>query len=411
MTTAPEKVYLHIGLHKTGTTFLQNIFRANQAALRSQGVEFPGGPGEPRQGLAVWDLQRNVLRSQQDSRILGSWDALTTKVNSSDYATTLISMEWLSLCTPRQVKRVVAAFPDSEVHVIVTARDLARVVPSDWQEEIKNGRTWTWSGFVEAIKHPEQGSVQPARGFWSRHDLALVCRRWESEVSPERIHVVTVPPSGAPPETLLNRFASLVGFDPARLTEAPEYSNETLGVAATEVVRRVNQRLDGLLNNRQYDRAMKLTTVPVLGQRTGRVKFALPEPEFAWVSARAEQMITDTASRGYQVVGDLDELRPQRTTGGRAPDDVTESELLEAALDGFAVLAERFAKSWWQRKKPDLVSHEATQGNTQKLGTALAHGRLRMSRLARRSKTTERAAGSLLKARDRLRDRIGGKRR
>ena len=39
---APKKVYLHIGLHKTGTTYLQNVFRANRKQLDGEDVYFPG---------------------------------------------------------------------------------------------------------------------------------------------------------------------------------------------------------------------------------------------------------------------------------------------------------------------------------------------------------------------------------
>ena len=50
---APKKVYLHIGLHKTGTTYLQNVFRANRKQLDGEDVYFPGAKGEPVQALAV----------------------------------------------------------------------------------------------------------------------------------------------------------------------------------------------------------------------------------------------------------------------------------------------------------------------------------------------------------------------
>ena len=52
---SPQTVFLHIGLHKTGTTYLQNVFRANREQLRAQDVEFPGGPGEPAQALTSRD--------------------------------------------------------------------------------------------------------------------------------------------------------------------------------------------------------------------------------------------------------------------------------------------------------------------------------------------------------------------
>ena len=46
-----RKVFLHVGLPKTGTTYLQSIVWANKTVLREQGVLLPGFG--PRQHLWV----------------------------------------------------------------------------------------------------------------------------------------------------------------------------------------------------------------------------------------------------------------------------------------------------------------------------------------------------------------------
>jgi len=137
-----KTVYLHIGLHKTGTTFLQNVLRANSAALVEQGIIYPGRNIES-QKLAVWDLFGRRPKGAPDGRINGQWNVLVDEINSSELPVGLISEEYLSLATARQAGRAVASFPDAEVHVVVTARDLGRVLLSAWQEEVKNDATWT----------------------------------------------------------------------------------------------------------------------------------------------------------------------------------------------------------------------------------------------------------------------------
>ena len=44
-----ERVYLHVGLPKTATTYLQTILWANREVLEEQGVRLPGSlaPGAP----------------------------------------------------------------------------------------------------------------------------------------------------------------------------------------------------------------------------------------------------------------------------------------------------------------------------------------------------------------------------
>ncbi|MEP6665880.1 MAG: hypothetical protein ABJA81_05480 [Nocardioidaceae bacterium] len=406
---APERVYLHIGLHKTGTTYLQNVMRANRAGMRAQQVDFPGGTGEPVQAFAVWDLQGRRPRGVKDRRISGTWDRLVAHINASDQPTALISEERLSLSTLKQVRRVVSAFPDSEVHVVVTARDLGRVAVSAWQEDIKNDQTCTWQEYVDAIKDPARRAMSPARSFWVRQDLAMICETWESAVPVERIHVVTVPPSGSSPNELMARYASVIGFDPHVLTSEPRWNNETVGVAATEVIRRVNERLGGRLNQREHDKVMKMTVVQMLARRTEPVRFSLPEEEIPWVTERADACIAALKARGYPVVGDLDELRPRFREGGRRPDDATDAELLEASLDALALLSEEYATTWWKDMRESVEGVEEQGGLRSKARGIIFRSQRKAVQLADKNPVAAKAIGQVLKARDRARVRARDK--
>src|SRR5262245_28305980 len=402
---APSKVFLHIGLHKTGTTYLQNVFRANRRQLRGQDVHFPGGRGEPVQAFAVWDLQGRQPRGVSDRRIAGTWASLVEHVNASDLATALISEERLSLATLKQVGTAVRAFPDSEVHVVVTARDLGRVAVSAWQEEIKNDKTWTWQEFADAIKDPKRAATSPARGFWLRQDLAGICANWETTVPAQRLHVVTVPQSGTSPDELLARFASVVGFDPAALTGEPKWNNETVGVAATEVIRRVNERLGGRLNQREHDKIMKMTVVQMLAKRSEPVRFSLPDEEIGWITDRAEACIAELTARGYPIVGSLDELRPVRRDGARRPDDATDQELLDAALDALAMLAEDYATSWWELKKSSVEGVEEARDVKSRARRMVFQSQRKAAELADKSPVAAKAMDKVLKHRERARDK------
>lgn len=398
---APARVFLHIGLHKTGTTYLQNLMRANRDGLREQGVEFTAGPGEPVQAFAVWDLQGRRPRGADDPRIAGSWPALVDAIHASGLPTALVSEERLSLSTVKQARTAARAFPKSEVHVIVTVRDLGRVAVSAWQEEVKNDHTWTWREFAAAIRDPGQRAVNPARGFWLRQDVVSICETWEAAVPISRIHVVTVPQPPAPPDALVERFAAVVGFDASRLTEEPSWTNETVGVAATEVIRRVNERLDGRLNQRQHDQVVKLTVAPMLAKRTEPVRFTLPADELGWVSEKSAEIVSLLAARGYPVVGELAELRPQ-PRAGRRPDDATDQELLEASLDALALLSERFATVWWQKKRPDDAGDRKADVGSMTRG-AVFRGQRKAADLADKNPAAAKAMGVVLKARGRAR--------
>ena len=50
-----------------------------------------------------------------------------------------------------------ADLADSEVHVVYSARDLARQVPAAWQESIKQGRSWSY----RPLPRPVSSSGRP----------------------------------------------------------------------------------------------------------------------------------------------------------------------------------------------------------------------------------------------------------
>jgi len=343
-----RRIFVHIGLFKTGTTYLQHVLRANRAQLAGQGVLYPGGEGQPEQRIAVGDLYGRRPRGTRDPRVPGQWRALADAIADSDAATVVISEESLSVASPRQARQVVNSFADREVHVILTVRDLARVMVSAWQEDLKNNNRWSWAEFSAGVRDRAGGS-RVGRRFWRSQDLADILGTWRAVVPAGRIHVVTVPPPGAPRGELLARFAHVVGIDPATLTEAPRDSNESLGAAGAEVVRRFNEILDSGLNDRQYDRVVKLGIVRDLADVASSA-FVLPVEDEEWVATEAERLVAVLRSGGYDVAGDLDDLLIRRGATGRRPDDATADELFEAAMVALTGLARRYATVWWQHR-------------------------------------------------------------
>ncbi len=223
---------------------------------------------------------------------------------------------------------------------------------------------------------------------------------WATALSPDRVHLVTVPPSGGDPGTLTARFGSLVGFDPAALDQPPKWNNETVGVAGIEVIRQLNTRLGGRLNQIQYDMLVKRTIVRMLASRDDTVRFGLPDADLPWIAERSEQWIKEIEERGYDVVGDLDDLRP-RASGGRHPSDVSQAELLEASLDALAMLAEDYSQKWWMRRRRKLEAVEEEQSLGSKRRALVYKTQLRAAHVADHNAFAAKLMGVVLKSRDR----------
>ena len=355
---ADRHAYLHVGLHKTGTTYLQNLLRANRVELRAQGVEYLADP-ESSQRSATRDLKGTVGRGfTADPRVPGAWDRLVAGIAERDAPSVLISDEGLGSARPRQIHRAATSFGEREVHVVVTVRDIARVLVSQWQEQVKNDHTWTWAEYVAAVRDPSAADAA-ARAFWSRQDVRAILAGWEQHVAAERIHVVTVPAPGTPPFELLRRFSTVVGFDPTGLPNVPRWTNESVGAAGTEVIRRMNQRLGGRLNEPAYSRAVKGKLARALTARDEVGRLVLPDEHLEWAREHSDAVIAELRGRGYPVAGDLEDLRAGEQGAGRRPDEYSKDELLEASLDGLAAIVEEYAMSWWVRKKQSIDADSA----------------------------------------------------
>ncbi len=371
----PERVVLHIGLHKTGTTYLQNLMRQNRRRLaRRHGVYVPAGLRKTV--FASLDLVTRHSGMARDARTSGAWDRLAAEVNGCGLPTAVISQERLSVAHPRHARRAVASFPDSDVHVVVTVRDLPRLLVSYWQEALKNGATWTLDGYVAALRDPESAAIDPARRFWVHEDVTGVLHCWASAVPADHIHVVTVPPAGSPPELLTDRFGSVMGFTHDDLPQAALWTNENVGLVGAELLRRLNERLDGKLDDVAYDFGVKRPMVRRLASLPQRRASVLDDEQRAWASSVSARFADEIQEKGYRVVGDLADLRGTARSAAAsgavapaAPEKVDDAELLNAALEALAELTVRYGEKMAELDRQKAAQNPELAGRWTRLGT------------------------------------------
>ncbi len=391
-------VYLHIGLAKTGTTHLQQVLWVSRHRLADDGVLVPGRTSRS-QTLAVWDLMGRRTRGAEQPDVAGSWQALVDAAANWAGSHVLVSEEFLANARPGQVRRAVRAFAPAQVHVVVTVRDLSHVIGSAWQQELAKGRTWSWEEFLGAVREPERGPATAGVAFWLRHDVLRVLDTWEVAVPRERIHVVTVPPPGAPLLLLQERFAAASRLEPGALTIDHPLANESIGVTEAEVLRRVNIGLGGRLNERQYIRAVQQGVKPALRVDRSSPRIRLPVQELGWVAERATAVVAELRSRGYEVTGDLEDLVPTRSAGdGEEAGEAGAGDLAEAALAALVAVTEKYAEVWWRTRRPGRPVEGTGAQRVLSAGRAVAY-RARVASLeaADRSRLASRLVNAYLR--------------
>lgn len=325
-----ERVVLHVGCPKTGTTGIQHQLFLHADELGRQGFAYPHTRPDEH-FLAAVDVLEIPWGNQVSIDAVDAWDTMAAAARAStlDF---VISHELLARATPTQIDRVVTSFGDADVSVVITARDLGRLIPAEYQEHLKYGNVMTYRTFLDRLRDPAGGghAGELARLTWSVQDVPAIAERWAAGVGTDHVTLVTVPPAGAPRDELLRRFATVVGFDPLLLLDSDDdeaRENRSLGAVEVAWLRRFNE-----VNTREdpeYGAFIRDRLITRFAREAASsLPLRLPPAEFGWVHDRAQTWVGALRTAGYPVVGDLDELLPVETS-----DDVVDPDQIpDAAL-------------------------------------------------------------------------------
>lgn len=341
-----RKVYLHIGAPKTGTTYLQDRLSVNARSLAEHGVHFP--TGSPIVGPALFQFRAALDLLGQDwggppGHAVGAWETLVRRVRRRS-GTVVISHEILAPASPAEVDRVMRDLAGAEIHVVYTARDLARQIPAGWQESVKQGRGWSYRRFLDRF---EKGRVWFSRAF----DVPRVLSTWGAGLPPEHVHVVTVPRSRAHADgedTLWLRMCQALGIDPAWAPVDSDHANPSLGMAEVQIVRKLNRQMDrGVGRDTAHDALIRkvLAQGELAHRKSAPVR--LPPERYPWVEDQVGRWIEWIQGAGVHVIGDLEELRPVRPGPDERwqdPDRVSAKSQLKTAMAALEVMTREAAR-------------------------------------------------------------------
>jgi hypothetical protein len=341
-----HRVLVHVGAPKTGTSFVQDLLFQNRDLLAEIGILYPAERFDEH-FLAALDLM-GLQWGGLEKQAVGAWDRLAQRVRAWP-GTVIISHEILATATRQQVRLAFESFGEAEVHVVLSARDLVRQIPAEWQENVKHRRAVAYGDFLDQITDPGRPGAL-ASWFWGVQEVPDILDRWGSTLPPERVHLVTVPKPGAPQGLLWERFAEVFGLDPGAYTAEQVRSNPSLGVPETAFVFRVNQRVNGgVLANQHYRQFVReLLAHQTLSSRHAAVRLTLPPNVREWAVDLSEVWLKLIVERGYDVVGSLDDLRPDPEDLDAEPfsdpDAPAEDQVAAVGLDAVVTLLKEAAR-------------------------------------------------------------------
>jgi len=327
----PNKVLLHVGLPKSGTTAIQHAAAARRDRLLDHGVLYPGAKhNHGRAALAVLGRTRGWEGGAPAST--RAWSTLAHQVRTYEGRQVLVSHESLAAGDPDTCRRVVEDL-GGDVHVVLTMRNQPSVLGSKWQQYLKRGMTETFDQWLrEAVG---DGSDEGAGALLRSARLADPVARWAQVVGAENVTVLVLDPRR--PELLSRTFEHMLDLPEGLLADQRldgSQLNRSLSFAAAELVRSVNVTLRSTegFSWADYTRFCRRGAIArVLGRveldSAGR-KIVPPRWAAEQMERRAREQAARIAASGVHVVGDLDELsRPVA-----APDDVEPPDAVPIAV-------------------------------------------------------------------------------
>jgi len=330
-----ERVYLHIGLPKTATTYLQRILWKHQDQLRGEGLLLPGA--ERREHLWAsrivrreWDAD-GVPTAQRTA-----WDRML--LEKADWpGRALVSHEFFAAASTEQAQLVVEQLAPAEVHVVVTAREPLGLFAASWQEALKNRGTTPMSDYGR-----DESDDPKDIWNWRTLDLRLVLQRWAPSggpVCPEHVHVLPLPGQDAPREQIWHHFAGLLGLDALAYDLSGAFPNESMGVVEAETLRRINEHLGDF--TKAIDKGTFIRTF--LGDERlvprGGERYWPADDQIDDCRRRGREAVAFVREQGYDVVGELDNLLvPDQLPERRRPDSVTDAEVVQVAVELVATM-------------------------------------------------------------------------
>jgi hypothetical protein len=299
---------VHIGPHKTGTTAVQSALFAARSEIQRQGVIY-ASEGRHAMTAVLAGLQLPDAWSEyRTPPPRWKWTRLLRKVTSAKADRVVMSSEFFADGEPDAIRRVVDELDPERIHVIVTLRPLARIVPSQWQQAIQNQLTTPLDQWVRDLLDKPEGAA--GSFFWRRHRHDLLVQRWAQIVGTDRVTAIAL--DEGDPDMLLRVFERLTGLRAGTLQAAESITNRSMTLPEIELIRAFNIAYKAeKLPRRLYTRVIRFGAAALMEARPplpDEPRLTLPGWSIEPIGAMARQIVEGIRQSGVRVIGDLEGL-------------------------------------------------------------------------------------------------------
>ena len=333
-------VLVHIGLPKTGTTYLQSCLAGHVDDLAALGVDYPGD--DTNQVPALFAPLEWFSPARDHHHAGERWQRLRQQV-ASHRDRVVISAENLAVADAEKAARVIGGLGYERCRVVVTLRALDLVLSSFWQHEVRAGLTTGFDDWAEEMALGPGGTNENS-SFWIVNDWGRVIDVWTSVCGAERVAVVVLPRHAG--ESILRSFEHLIGLPDSLLSPThAARTNRSMTWAEAELIRQLNVSLAGRVSPRIFSETVPDGAIvqmlesyqPELGERRIEVNRSVSDRLVEPTRLGIERI----RHSGVAVVGDLEHLQiPTEPTKSHETDAVDSPDATHIPMGSAAPLIE-----------------------------------------------------------------------
>lgn len=221
-----KTLFLHIGLHKTGTTTVQQTFQAASHLFRRQGLDFV--PIGRHIGGAQHNLAWEIAELPGFDAALGTWDDAVAYMEASARPYFLISAEDLSGISPEAIAQIKDKLVGFDVRVIATLRNQVDYLESLYNETGKMFCTEDRPAFIE----------RTLKTLGSLLDFNLLYANWAGIFGPGNVRFIVFE---ALKGDLFGNFCAAAGI--ASVIDMPDYRKSSMNLSTSAVFLEANRLL------------------------------------------------------------------------------------------------------------------------------------------------------------------------
>lgn len=343
-----RQLFVHIGVSKSGTSSFQAGAEASQQALAEAGVGVPlaARAAKAKQLLRPlgWRTGEGYCSAVDDAAL----DAAVGKIRRTPGDRLLLTCEDLAELDEERLRAFMDRVQSTtrlQVHVIVTARDWSRQLPSEWQQQLKRRMTTDYATYLAQVRDHEGADADQ---FRARQDVSRMCTLWLKHVPADRIHVIPV--TSADRDGIFREISTIVDY-PQELLQPPERQiNQSFGYVECEVLRRLNLELGDRLPSigTQYTPGVRPLLRGDVLARGGGIRLSLPREHLEWVQEEGRRQVGELKNLGVDARGDLDLLVSSGDNIGELP-EIDEADIARVAMATLANLAVKASQARGRR--------------------------------------------------------------